>query len=451
MTPKPGPGATTGQLFQAIAGTSMSSPHVAGLFALLKQAHPDWSASAAKSALMTTATQNVLSNDRITPATPFLAGAGHANIGKPTQKGSAFQPGLVYDAGFNQYLGFLCDADPSIFLNAAATCAALAGAGIPTRAIDLNLASIGISQLAGAETVKRTVTNISNSTGHYSASASAPPGYTVSVSPSSLSLKSGESATFEVTITNVSAPIGEWRFGSLSWTAPFLQAPVRSPIAVRGAKFSAPLEIEGSGDSGTASFQVKFGYTGAYAAVPSGLTPATLTNATVAQDADAAEGGSPVFQPADVTNGGANLHEFTLTDVGVFRVAIPPEATEANADLDVFVANPAGTIVAASTLGGTDEQVTIQSPANGTWKVYVHGWAAPGGDSPYTMYSWAVPNATGGSLVVTSAPTSATIGTTGTINLSWTGAGTAWNLGAVSHKEGATTLGRTLVEVDNRP
>ena len=37
--------------FDLYSGTSMSSPHVAGLGALLKQAHPDWSPMAIKSAL----------------------------------------------------------------------------------------------------------------------------------------------------------------------------------------------------------------------------------------------------------------------------------------------------------------------------------------------------------------------------------------------------------------
>jgi hypothetical protein len=444
-SPTPDPGSVPGDLFQAIAGTSMSSPHIAGYFALVAQEHPDWSAAVAKSALMTTALQNVKDNDRVTLAGPFARGAGHVNVGEPSQAGSAFQPGLAYDAGFFEYLGFLCDADPSIFANPAATCASLASSGVPTEAINLNLPSIGISQLAGSQTIRRTVTSVAATPGKrtYNVSVSAPAGYSVTVNPSTFSLLPGESLTYEVTITNVSAPIGEWRFGSLTWVGgPYK---VYSPIAVRAAKFDAPAEITGSGESGSASFDVKFGYTGAYAATAHGLQPATLTVDNVLQDPN------QTFSPSDVAAGGANAHTFSLAGAMFFRVAIPPEATEANADLDVFVFNPAGQLVATSALAGTDEEVSIANPADGTWTVFVHGWQAPGGDSDYTMYSWVLSATPGGNLAIDSAPGAATIGTVGTINLSWTGATAGqWHLGAVGHHDGASLMGTTLVEVDNR-
>lgn len=442
-SPTPDAGTVTGELFQAIAGTSMSSPHVAGIFALLKQEHPDWSAAIAKSALMTTAYQGVLENDRLSPASPFSMGAGHVNPGGKAGKNSLFQPGLAYNAGFLEYLGFLCDADPGVFANPAATCGTLASLGIPTEATNLNLASIGVSELAGVETVRRTVTSVASESGWrtYQVSVSAPPGYSVSVTPSSLRLRRGMQATYEVTITNLSAPVGEWRFGSLTWSDTTGHYDVYSPVAVRAAEFDAPEEIQGSGASGSASFDILFGYTGSYTAAPHGLVADAPILDNVSQDANQS------FSPADVGTGGANAHVFNLAGAAFFRVTIPPGSTEANADLDVYVYDPSNTLVASSTLGGTDEQVDISLPADGAWTVYVHGWQTVGPDSDYTLHSWVVPLASGGSLSVDSAPASAVIGTTGTISVSWSALASGEYLGAVSHTGPSGLLGFTLVGV----
>ena len=48
------PPGNAGRDFNLYSGTSMSSPHVAGLAALLKDLHPDWTPMMIKSALMTT-------------------------------------------------------------------------------------------------------------------------------------------------------------------------------------------------------------------------------------------------------------------------------------------------------------------------------------------------------------------------------------------------------------
>ena len=100
------------QLFQAIAGTSMSSPHIAGSAALLFALHPDWSPGQVKSALMTTAkTEGVVKEDGTTPADPFDFGAGRVDL---TQAGN---PGLTFDESAADYAAAAVDELGRVDLN----------------------------------------------------------------------------------------------------------------------------------------------------------------------------------------------------------------------------------------------------------------------------------------------------------------------------------------------
>ncbi|HUF14388.1 MAG TPA: S8 family peptidase [Acidimicrobiia bacterium] len=429
-----------GQLFQAIQGTSMSSPHGAGLLALLKQAHPTWSPAAVKSALMTSARQDVFKEDQTTPADPFDMGAGHVDpSGSTGAPGSAFNPGIVYDAGFNQYVGFLCDAAPEIV--SPAFCAALEGAGIPTTTENLNYPSIGASEVPGTLTVQRTVTNVSGAALNLSAVVEEPSGFDVTVTPSDLSLASGASATFEVTFDNLSAPLGEWRFGSLTWEGDGYSA--RSPIAVAAAQLDAPDSVTGTGVEGSVSFEITFGYSGEYDATAHGLVPDVNVTGSVGQDED------QTFDPND--SEGTTTHEIVLSGTAAWKLTLgAADLDPANEDFDIdLYLFKDGQAVAASTNPGTDEEIILRLPENGTYTLFVHGWQTLGTEVGYTLHTWDVPNtADAGSLEITAEPDDAVIGTTGTITVEWSGLDTGTNyLGAVAHSDEDGIFGLTLVEV----
>jgi hypothetical protein len=325
----------------------------------------------------------------------------------------------------------------------AGSCDFLESIGVPSEAYNLNVPSIGIANLAGSQTVVRTVTSVAQENGwrDYTVSVDAPEGYEVTVSPSSFSLKSGDTATYEVTITNVGGvPAGEWRFGSLTWKDATGHYDVRSPIAVKAALFGAPDSIGGSGTSGSASFDVSFGYDGSYSAAPHGLSADAPTSGLAGQDPD------QTYPSADDAYPGVQKITYPISGAAFVRweMVIPgPD------DIDLFLEDSSGTIIAASTSGGTDELIELMLPADDTYTMVVHGWSVPNEPLPFTLHYWEVPLASGGSLSVDAAPASAVTGASGTVDISWSSlsSGTRY-LGAVSHTGDVGLMGLTLVEVD---
>lgn len=66
--------------YQQLQGTSMAAPHVTGAFAIIKEAHPDWSHEQIIGALKTTAKQILLNNGH--PVDPIEQGMGEIQIDK---------------------------------------------------------------------------------------------------------------------------------------------------------------------------------------------------------------------------------------------------------------------------------------------------------------------------------------------------------------------------------
>lgn len=221
--------------FNIISGTSMSCPHVSGLAALLKTAHPDWSPAAIRSALMTTAytayKNGKLLQDVATgkPSTAFDHGAGHVD---PV---SAVNPGLVYDLGVEDYLNFLCALNyTSAQINSLARRNFSCAEGKSYSVNDLNYPSFAVNVPAqGSSVVKhtRTLTNVGEA-GTYKVSISAPSSVKITVNPDSLSFgQNKDKKSYVVTFSATSMPSNTNDFGRIEWSDG--KHVVGSPVAIR--------------------------------------------------------------------------------------------------------------------------------------------------------------------------------------------------------------------------
>src|SRR5205814_5990337 len=126
------------------------------------------------------------------------------------------------------------------------------------------------------QTITRTVTNATAKASVYVARVQAPPGFTVTVTPSTIVVPPRRSVTFKVEISRTTGAFGQWSFGALNWSD-LRGHNVRSPISVRPVAVAAPAEVTGTGTSGLKSLTLKSGFAGALSAQPFGLAAGAVT------------------------------------------------------------------------------------------------------------------------------------------------------------------------------
>ncbi|CAI7755986.1 unnamed protein product [Closterium sp. NIES-54] len=222
--------------FGYLSGTSMATPHLAGIAALIIQKHPNWSPAQIASAIMTTAyTTNRLGNPirrttssgkkstgKTVEATPWDMGSGQVD---PMR---VLNPGLTFHVGYKDYVNFL--AARSYFY----TMMNFPGVGgiRPVKAFNLNRPSISISRLSRPVVVRRVVKNVDEVPETYRAIIRGPSGVKIDVNPMSFTINPGQTQKFSVRFWSKGKPNRVFKFGSLVWRGNQSHI-VRMVIAIR--------------------------------------------------------------------------------------------------------------------------------------------------------------------------------------------------------------------------
>ncbi|CAL4954121.1 unnamed protein product [Urochloa decumbens] len=216
--------AEKGNSYEIMSGTSMATPHVTGIIALLKALHPNWSPAALKSAIVTTAS---ITDGHDMPilaeglprkiADPFDYGGGHINPNK------AADPGLIYDIDPNDY---------NYFFGCTVTKSSSSCNTTSVRGYLLNLPSISVPDLRYPISISRTVTNVGEVDAVYRAAIESPAGVKIEIEPSVLVFNvANKIQTFQVKISPIWRLQGDYTFGSITWYND--KRAVRIPVAAR--------------------------------------------------------------------------------------------------------------------------------------------------------------------------------------------------------------------------
>jgi subtilisin family serine protease len=341
-----------------MSGTSMASPHIAGLAALYFGEHPHATPAEIKSALMTTA-YDTLDAQGNSVKDPFMQGAGHAN---PTK---FFNPGMLYLNNVNDWFSYIQGIGYNVGVQ-------------PIDPSNLNLASIAIGSLTGQETITRTVT--STQAGVFEAMPITIPGINAVVSPSTLTFTAaGETKTFDVTFTRTDAPLDTFVTGSLDWVSG--STVVHSPIAIQPKTIVAPALVNGTGINGSTSVTVTPGSTGDIPLQLNGLAAGvhqTNSDDPTSPHTGFARAGQQFSYQVEVPEE-TRLSRFDLVSAD----------KTGDVDLVVYRLNSNGIPVVGwqSATSSPDERIDLVDPTPGLYRVDVFGYY---GETPFEITTFSV-------------------------------------------------------------
>ncbi|KAI4383429.1 hypothetical protein MLD38_009267 [Melastoma candidum] len=208
--------------YNVLTGTSMACPHVAGVAAYVKSFHPDWSPSAIKSAIMTTA-------QPMMPQLIYEYGYGSGQV-DPVK---ALSPGLVYEIPKEDYLRLLCTKGINVTIVAGKnhTCRGLPKLNVK----DVNYPSISLivhnDTTHFSANVSRTVRNVGPTNSTYKLSVVADPKVNITVEPDVLYFDAAHhTRSFTVSVAVSGLQFREIVSSELAWSDGTHS--VRSPIVL---------------------------------------------------------------------------------------------------------------------------------------------------------------------------------------------------------------------------
>jgi subtilisin family serine protease len=343
------PPANEDRKFDMYSGTSMASPHVAGLAAFLMGVHPRWTPMMVKSAMMTTA-KSVRTAPNGVDKDSFGQGAG---LVRPKK---FFDPGLFVTSNARDWRRFVQGQGYDVGMR-------------PLAAKDLNGPSLAQGQVTSRTSFTREFRASMKGTWKVSVHL---PGFVADTRDKVVSHGAGDRVSLTVRFTRTTAPLLRFSSGFLVLDGP---TRVRLPIALRPVSVAAPAEVAGSGLSGSAPVDLKAGFTGELQVGVTGLVQAQSETLTT-----------------DAPNQGYDDEHLSCVEVtaGAKAARFDLDAADDDADMDLFVylagdatCSDANLVALAgqSASASADERVTLLDPEPGHYLVEVDPYAAAPGKS----------------------------------------------------------------------